>query len=896
MRIRDSQLGALAATTLDRTRKESLLRLKDNGYEVSEDPSTSSFLVRDAGSNTARVESLGLRCRVTSPEGRVTETEQYASGRIRRIVDPSGRSVLFERDADGFLQSIDRGTGGGIYRFKLSEDWKPLRIEYPDGTTSVTEYSAAGGPTRVVQRDGTELRYEYTSDDRLTALVDPKGQRTRLLDRGPGASRLIEYPNGDRHEFIDDIIPQVTRFDVNGETHAWYKSGSDEGSVEAQYKDGSSESFVFKDGRLVEAKNEHSSIKLEYDEAGRLVSEETDGRVLRYLRNEVGALVGLVTPGGDTISYLRDRDQRLTGITDWRGDRYKISLPPSGPPAEIRYPNGVTVNTSTNEMGLPARWAVLHSGPSQVQLDATAWQHDECDRLVTATRDGKERSYRYNRASRLTEVLCSDPTLQEAFDLDSCGNRVQSDGAPCSYDALNRLLRHGNGEYVYDGLGNQTEVRDGKDSRRYRFNGRGQLVEITMPGIVASYKYDPLGRRISKQVNGIVTHFEWAGTQLLSETVEDGKAVVRRDYLVCPEFLTPLAFREGTSVYYVHAGRLQEPLSVTDKNAQIVWKSEYLAFGRVLVSVGRVRQPLRLPGQYFDQESGLHYAIARYYDPNFGRFLSMDPRRQPGASLNYYAYCDGDPVNRIDPIGEIGLTLGTVLTAMAVGAVVGAAIGAGVELYRQRNQDQIDWAQVGTAALIGGCLGAIGGAVFTVAAAATVGTLGVIGAGAAAGGLSGAVTYCVQAAGQGHWNWTDFGTSVVAGALIGAVTMGIGAVFRSQGVPRGGIGPVLKGQAGVDRAIAQIESEGGTVLGREVTVEAGGVRTRPDLLVQNADGSIEFVEVKNGPNAGLTPNQETAFPAIRAGGAVPRGANAQAAGLPVGAPLPPTPVRVIQYP
>jgi len=107
---------------------------------------------------------------------------------------------------------------------------------------------------------------------------------------------------------------------------------------------------------------------------------------------------------------------------------------------------------------------------------------------------------------------------------------------------------------------------------------------------------------------------------------------------------------------------------------------------------------------------------------------------------------------------------------------------------------------------------------------------------------------------------------------------------------------VLKGQAGIERAIKQIEAEGGEILGREISLRAGGVRTRPDQLVRNADGSIEFVEVKNGPNAGLTRNKATAFPAIRARGAVPFGANAASTGvLTPGTPIGPTPVRVITY-
>jgi len=112
---------------------------------------------------------------------------------------------------------------------------------------------------------------------------------------------------------------------------------------------------------------------------------------------------------------------------------------------------------------------------------------------------------------------------------------------------------------------------------------------------------------------------------------------------------------------------------------------------------------------------------------------------------------------------------------------------------------------------------------------------------------------------------------------------------------RGGAGPVLQGQAGVTRAIGEIEAGGGTILGREITLQAGTVRTRPDLLVRNADGSISFVEVKSGAGAALTPNQNAGFPIIQSGGAVPRGANAAAAGLEVGAPLPPTPVQVIRY-
>jgi hypothetical protein len=73
----------------------------------------------------------------------------------------------------------------------------------------------------------------------------------------------------------------------------------------------------------------------------------------------------------------------------------------------------------------------------------------------------------------------------------------------------------------------------------------------------------------------------------------------------------------------------------------------------------------------------------------------------------------------------------------------------------------------------------------------------------------------------------------------------------------------------VDRTAAEIEASGGRILGREVTLDVNGVRTRPDLFAELPNGQQAFVEVKTGAGAALTPNQAASFPGIWAGGAVP---------------------------
>jgi RHS repeat-associated protein len=776
MKLRMTQVEAMACGPADAARKRRLLGLRDRGYEVREEPGAGQFVVTDKAGGSCRVELLGLRTRVTGAEGATTELEQYPFGRVRRIVDPARREVNFERDADGRLLAIDRGPQGGRYGFELSKDWRPLHISYPDGTSSRAEYTPQGRPAQISNRDGTEIRYEYAPSGELAAVIDPGGRRTQITSPGPGNSLRIEYPDGSRHEFVEDPETGSERLVIDGSVRAEYRNQA--GLVTARYQDGSEERFRFEGGRLLEASNEHATLKFRYDEAGRLLSEDCNGEVVRYQRNAVGSLIGIITPRGESLSYLRDRDQRLTGIIDWQEAEYRIELGVTGPATTLSYPNGVRVILESSAMGLPASFCV--QGPSSATIDAATWRYDTCDRVVSEDRLGAVRRFEYDSASRLSAVHGSRSELNERFHPDSCGNR--RDGS--ILDPANRLLERGERRFSYDPQGNLISDAGGPEPRRYRFNGRGQLSAIETAKRRIEYEYDPLGRRILKRVDGVITRFQWAGIQLLSETVEDGETVSRRDYLVCPEFLTPLAFREGDALYCVHLGRRQEPLSVTDAAGRLVWRADYRAYGQARILVSDVRQPFRLPGQYHDEETGLSYSVARYYDSELGRFLSMDPARAQGGMLNFYLYCDGDPLNRVDPTGEISLTLGAVLLGIGIGMAAGAAIGAGIELYRQRNEDHFDWGQIGLSALIGGLLGGIGGAVGVVGEAALLGVLGVIGAGAAAGALGAAAEYCVEAIGKGEWSWEDFGTSVGVGAGIGAITAGIGGIIASRAARR----------------------------------------------------------------------------------------------------------------
>ena len=192
---------------------------------------------------------------------------------------------------------------------------------------------------------------------------------------------------------------------------------------------------------------------------------------------------------------------------------------------------------------------------------------------------------------------------------------------------------------------------------------------------------------------------------------------------------------KGADYYYVRNG-LMTITGLVDANGTAVVNYFYDSWGRMLNITGSLSaslgkdNPYRFKGYYYDDETRMYYLKSRYYQPEICRFISADTIEVLDCQgdlndKNLYAYCDNNPVMRVDTGGQIWITLGIMAAGGGIGMVIGAASSA---ITQYMFNGEINWKSVGVAA--------VGGFVSGAVAASPLGLTGQIGVGAAVGAVS----------------------------------------------------------------------------------------------------------------------------------------------------------------
>ncbi len=225
----------------------------------------------------------------------------------------------------------------------------------------------------------------------------------------------------------------------------------------------------------------------------------------------------------------------------------------------------------------------------------------------------------------------------------------------------------------------------------------------------AEYGYNAEDYRCYKNVqeNGFFdeTYYFYEGTHVIMEADSTGTINAHNMYG------THLAARtvDGQSCYYLYNAHGDVVMLMDAVTGEVAGTYQYDAFGTLLWSDGYADNNITYAGYQYDEESGLYYLNARYYDSTTARFLTEDTyrgRQNDPLSLNRYTYCQNNPVHYTDPSGHS--FLGAALAKFVGGAVINGVVELASQVFIEK-REKVDWGSVLFEAAVGGVEGVFGG-------------------------------------------------------------------------------------------------------------------------------------------------------------------------------------------
>ncbi|EFP2429299.1 RHS repeat protein [Escherichia coli] len=418
----------------------------------------------------------------------------------------------------------------------------------------------------------------------------------------------------------------------------------------------------------------HYELTTAYTPAGQLQSQHLNSLLSDrdYTWNDNGELIRISSPR-QTRSYSYSDSGRLTGVHTTAAN-LDIRIPYATDPAGNRLPDPELHPDSTLSM-----WP-----DNRIARDAHyLYRYDRYGRLTEKTdlipegviRTDDERTHRYHydsqhRLVHYTRTQYAEPLVESRYLYDPLGRRVAK-----------RVWRRERDLTGWMSLSRKPQVTwYGWDGDRLTTiqNDRTRIQTIYQPG-----SFTPLirvetatGELAKTQRRSLADALQQSGGEdggsvvfppvlvqmldrLESEILADRVSEESRRWLAsCGLTVKQMqnqmdpVYTPARKIHLYHCDHRGLPLALASTEGTTAWYAEYDEWGNLLNEENphQLQQLIRLPGQQYDEESGLYYNRHRYYDPLQGRYITQDPIGLKGG-WNFYQY----PLNRISNIDPLGL-------------------------------------------------------------------------------------------------------------------------------------------------------------------------------------------------------------------------------------------------
>ena len=659
---------------------------RETRYEYSTAGDLTAIIAPDGSRSETQYDAWGKA--ISTTQGGLTRSMGYdAAGRITVLTNENGSQSTFRYDPVDRLTE-QRGFDGRTQRYhydltgKLtqSEDEGLITLWHYDASDRITHRTVNGEPAEQWRYNdhGWLTEISHLSEGHRVAVhygYNRKGRLTgeRQTVHHPETGELL-WQHETKHTYNEQGL--ANRFQADSLPPVeWLTYGS---GYLAGMKLGDTPLVEYTRDRLHRETvrsfgNNAYELTSTYTHAGRLQNQHLNSLVYDrdYGWNDNGDLVRISGPR-QTREYGYSATGRLESVRTLAPD-LDIRIPYASDPAGNRLPDPELHPDST----------------------LTAWP----DNRIT---EDAHYLYRYDRYGRLTEKTDRIPTGVIRTDDERTHHY--------HYDSQHRLvfytrIQHGEPQvesrYLYDPLGRRTGKRVWRRERDltgwmslsrkpevtwYGWDGdRLTTVQTDTTRIQTVYEpgsFTPLirvetenGEREKAQRRSLAETLQQEGSEnghgvvfpaelvglldrLEEEIRADRVSSESRAWLAqCGLTVEQLArqvepeYTPARKAHLYHCDHRGLPLALISEDGNTMWSAEYDEWGNLLNEENphHLYQPYRLPGQQYDDESGLCYNRNRYYDPLQGRYITQDPIGLSGG-WNLYQY-PLNPVHKVDPLG-----------------------------------------------------------------------------------------------------------------------------------------------------------------------------------------------------------------------------------------------------
>ena len=585
-------------------------------------------------------------------------TQSYdAAGNRTAADDAMGYSDHFEYNSLGRIASWTDAEGGTSH-FRYDYLGNIIYVSDPEGRVTRYEYDLKGRVIGEFKGEGAnrvrKVTYEYDANDNLISIINAAEEKTSY--DYDAANRVTESRVFSRKDSTHPI--KVVHYHYNqGRQLSGYSQEvgtDDQGQPVSEITDdimALSKTYTYTQRGQIE------SVTFDF---GAFTKSYSYTYYPNGLRNTY------TNPEGITYTYYYNKNNLLTAV----------HIPGSGQmnftdffwlrPQTLLLPGGGKITLSYDDF-LQVKERILED-PANNNVAEAVYQYDLESNITEMDTSEGAYSFGYDRAYRLTsadypELIAAN---DEEFGYDGVGNRThhgvttstdteepETQEQTLVYNDQNQLIQNVNTTFTYNANGHTATKTENGQVTEYLYNHEERLIAVRIDGnTVGRYAYNPEGHRIKKTVNGVTTYFLYNEEGLAAEYDAHGNLIKEYHFKPYETWMTEPLFQRTVDghVYYYQNDHLGTPQRMVRSNGAVVWQAYYSAFGEAEIVIEEVQNNLRFPGQYFDQETGLHHNYFRDYDPKLGRYLQADPIGLSDGP-NIYTYVKGNSITDYDPDG-----------------------------------------------------------------------------------------------------------------------------------------------------------------------------------------------------------------------------------------------------